>query len=84
MPLKTHACAADLDNASIRFTNVVLPREALLSRFAEIDDDGNYKLLKGGIRPFEMIGQRLFTGARPSPPHRQLCVRARHAGGGAH
>ena len=52
MPLKTHACAADLDNASIRFTNVVLPREALLSRFAEIDDDGNYKLLKGGIRPF--------------------------------
>jgi acyl-CoA oxidase len=37
--------ANDLDNASIHFDHVELPKSALLSRYGEIDDKGNYNLL---------------------------------------
>ena len=51
----------DLDNASISFDGAVLPKSALLSRFATIADDGTYKASTGAT-PMQMIGQRLFTG----------------------
>eukprot|EP01079_Euglenida_sp_SAG-EU17-18_P011918 gene11918-329_t len=51
----------DLDNAWIQFDGVELPRSALLSRYADIDDSGQY-VLKEKVRPFDMLGQRLFTG----------------------
>jgi len=52
----------DLDNAWIAFDDVRLPRSALLSRYAEVTADGEYRQTSSGIKPFEMIGQRLFTG----------------------
>lgn len=52
----------DLDNAWIAFDQVRLPRASLLNAHADVDDAGEYKLRTSGIRPFEMIGQRLFTG----------------------
>jgi len=52
----------DLDNAEISFDGVRLPRSALLSRYAEVDAAGAYTQTVEGIKPFEMIGQRLYTG----------------------
>jgi alkylation response protein AidB-like acyl-CoA dehydrogenase len=54
----------DLDNAWIHFDNVELPYSAMLNRFSEIDveGDGEYRLRVPGVRPFDMIAQRLFTG----------------------
>eukprot|EP01064_Diplonema_japonicum_P038954 TRINITY_DN9639_c1_g1_i1.p1 TRINITY_DN9639_c1_g1~~TRINITY_DN9639_c1_g1_i1.p1 ORF type:complete len:479 (+),score=144.77 TRINITY_DN9639_c1_g1_i1:45-1481(+) len=51
----------DLDNAWIGFDGVKVPREALLNRYADIED-GEYVLKIKGIPVFHMIGQRLFTG----------------------
>ena len=51
-----------MDNAEIAFDNVVVPKSALLSRFADIDDDGFYLQKVQGLPVFHMIGQRLFTG----------------------
>jgi acyl-CoA oxidase len=58
----TKTVGNDLDNAWIHFDHVELPKSAMLNRFADIDDDGNYALQVPGIRPFDMIGQRLFSG----------------------
>eukprot|EP00750_Incisomonas_marina_P001288 INCI1108.6.p1 GENE.INCI1108.6~~INCI1108.6.p1 ORF type:complete len:510 (-),score=80.46 INCI1108.6:178-1707(-) len=60
----TKSVGNDLDNAWIKFNQVELPYSALLNRFAEIDvkGDGSYKLRVPGVRPFDMIGQRLFSG----------------------
>ena len=52
----------DLDNASIAFDNVSIPKSSLLSRFADIDESGNYVQKIEGLPVFHMIGQRLFTG----------------------
>jgi len=52
----------DLDNAWIAYDNVKLPRSALLSRYAEVSPSGDYEQKVAGIKPFEMIGQRLYTG----------------------
>ena len=53
----------DLDNAAIQYDNAEFPRDALLNRFAQIDDDGNYvKADDAAPHPFTMIGQRLFSG----------------------
>jgi len=53
----------DLDNAWLKFENVEMPRDALLNRYADIDEKtGEYGTKVKGIRPFDMIGQRLFTG----------------------
>ena len=52
----------DLDNAWIHFDQVELPQSAMLNRFADINENGEYVLNVPGIRPFDMIGQRLFTG----------------------
>jgi acyl-CoA oxidase len=52
----------DLDNAWIHFDNVELPQNAMLNRFADINDNGEYVLNVPGIRPFDMIGQRLYSG----------------------
>lgn len=51
----------DLDNAWISFDNVRLPATALLSRYGEIKDN-EYVIKTKGVRPFDMIGQRLYTG----------------------
>eukprot|EP01128_Nolandella_sp_AFSM9_P005124 TRINITY_DN2432_c0_g2_i1.p1 TRINITY_DN2432_c0_g2~~TRINITY_DN2432_c0_g2_i1.p1 ORF type:complete len:491 (-),score=115.74 TRINITY_DN2432_c0_g2_i1:96-1496(-) len=50
----------DLDNAWIKFTNVVVPKSTLLNRYCDVDGDRYVK--KGSVRPFEVIGQRLFSG----------------------
>jgi acyl-CoA oxidase len=52
----------DLDNAWIAFDSVRLPRSALLNAHADVDAAGEYALKSSGIAPFEMIGQRLYTG----------------------
>jgi alkylation response protein AidB-like acyl-CoA dehydrogenase len=52
----------DLDNAWISFDRVQLPRSALLSRYAQVSPSGEYQQTQKGIKPFEMIGQRLYTG----------------------
>lgn len=52
----------DLDNASIAFDNVKIPKSALLSRFADINEDNTYVQKIEGLPVFHMIGQRLFTG----------------------
>jgi len=60
MGLKT--VGNDLDNAWIAFDRVKLPRSAMLSRYANVSEDGKYELTNATIKPFEMIGQRLYTG----------------------
>jgi len=52
----------DLDNAWISFDDVELPRSALLSRYAHVSAEGQYRQTSEGIKPFSMIGQRLYTG----------------------
>jgi acyl-CoA oxidase len=52
----------DLDNAWIRFDHARVPRSALLNRYADVDAGGTYAVKDASIAPFEMIGQRLFTG----------------------
>jgi len=51
----------DLDNAWVQFTNVWLPKSALLNKYCTIENDQYVQKVKG-IRPFDMIGQRLFSG----------------------
>lgn len=52
----------DLDNARIEFRNVAVSHKALLTKFCEFNpDSGEYSVTKG-VKPFTMIGQRLFTG----------------------
>jgi len=51
----------DLDNAWIAFDQVRLPKSALLSKHADVVN-GDYQLLTPGVRPFDLIGQRLYTG----------------------
>ena len=51
----------DLDNAWIQFSNLRLPKDALLSRYADIVD-GKYIQKEKNMPVFHMIGQRLFTG----------------------
>jgi acyl-CoA oxidase len=51
----------DLDNAWIAFDHVRLPKAALLSKHADVVN-GQYELLTAGVRPFDLIGQRLYTG----------------------
>lgn len=55
----------DLDNAWISFDQVQLPLSAMLSKHAEVlpnNGGAEYILKSEGIRPFDMIGQRLYTG----------------------
>lgn len=51
----------DLDNAWIHFRNVIIPKDSLLNRFADIFDDKYIRKIKG-LNSVQMIGQRLFTG----------------------
>ncbi len=52
----------DLDNAWIGFNGVRVPRSALLDAHCDVTADGTYARTTEGILPFEMIGQRLYTG----------------------
>lgn len=54
-----------LDNAYISFDQFVIPRESLLSRFSNIDEDtGEYSLTlpKGNKRMLDLLISRLLTG----------------------
>jgi len=51
----------DLDNAWIHFDNVILPKNSLLNRFADIVDN-KYVNKVNNISPIQIFGQRLFTG----------------------
>ena len=51
----------DLDNAWIAFDNVVVPKAALLNRYADVEGE-EYVQKVEGVPVFHMIGQRLFTG----------------------
>jgi acyl-CoA oxidase len=51
----------DLDNAWISFSNVVIPKRAMLNRYADVNGD-TYIQKIDGIPAFYMIGQRLFSG----------------------
>jgi acyl-CoA oxidase len=59
MGIKT--TANDLDNAWIRFNNVLLPKEALLNRYCKIENDKYVQTTNERMR-IEVIGQRLLTG----------------------
>jgi acyl-CoA oxidase len=50
----------DLDNAAINFDHVVVAKSCLLSRFAQVNDKGEY-VAQEKMR-IEVIGQRLLTG----------------------
>ena len=50
----------DLDNAWLQFTDVTLPKDALLNRYADVVDDQYVQTTD--VKPFAMIGQRLYTG----------------------
>ena len=53
----------DLDNAWIRFDDVAVPHDALLSKYGGVDrKTGEYVAKKEGVRTMDMIGQRLYTG----------------------
>lgn len=57
--------ANDLDNASVKFTNFHVPKSALLDRYCGIEGSSYIKKSPDAgvtIAPFEVIGQRLFTG----------------------
>ena len=58
----TKTVANDLDNARVWFDHVQLPRDALLNKFCEIDDNGNYRVVGDEKMRIEVIGQRLLTG----------------------
>mmetsp|Transcript_34836 Transcript_34836/g.55959 ORF Transcript_34836/g.55959 Transcript_34836/m.55959 type:complete len:464 (-) Transcript_34836:30-1421(-) len=51
----------DLDNAWISFSNVWLPKTALLNRYGDMENN-KYVQKQAGIRTMDMIGQRLYTG----------------------
>lgn len=51
----------DLDNAAVFFDQVRLPKSSLLSRYADITEEG-YTQTEVDRPVFHMIGQRLFTG----------------------
>lgn len=51
----------DLDNAWITFENVRIPKKSMLSKYAEIIDN-EYVVKQKGVRPFDMVGQRLYSG----------------------
>lgn len=51
----------DLDNAWIKFTNVWLPKGALLNKYCDVVNN-KYVERVPGVKAMAMIGQRLFTG----------------------
>lgn len=51
----------DLDNARIKFDNILIPKSALLNRFADIKNDEYFQPTEQKMR-LEVIGQRLLTG----------------------
>merc|ERR1712166_282789 len=52
----------DLDNAWIQFDNIELPKNAMLNRYCDISADNTYLQKVKGIKSFDMIGQRLYSG----------------------
>lgn len=53
-----------LDNAYIQFNQFEVPRDALLSRFSSVEEDGSYKLNlpPGTKRMLDLLISRLLTG----------------------
>ncbi|GMH82626.1 hypothetical protein TrVE_jg5097 [Triparma verrucosa] len=57
----TKTVANDLDNARVWFDQVKLPKDALLNKFADIENDEYVQTTDERMR-IEVIGQRLLTG----------------------
>jgi len=74
----TKTVANDLDNARVWFDNVKLPREALLNRFADVSDSGDYVQVGEERMRIEVIGQRLLTGRQAIAEAAVLCARVLH------
>lgn len=53
--------ANDLDNASIKFNNVFLNKDALLNKHCDVIDN-EYVRKNDIVNPIDRIGQRLYTG----------------------
>jgi len=53
--------ANDLDNAWVKFNNLYLPKESMLRRFCDIQNDKYIQTTKEPMR-LEVLGQRLLTG----------------------
>jgi acyl-CoA oxidase len=56
-----HQVANDLDNARVWFEHVKLPKDALLNKFADIENNEYVQTTDEKMR-IEVIGQRLLTG----------------------
>mmetsp|Transcript_20256 Transcript_20256/g.30905 ORF Transcript_20256/g.30905 Transcript_20256/m.30905 type:complete len:552 (-) Transcript_20256:256-1911(-) len=52
----------DLDNAWIRFNDARFPTSCLLSRYCNLDLTTGVYTRDPDVHPFDLIGQRLFTG----------------------
>ena len=57
----------DLDNAWIAFDNVMLTKDRLLNKYADVIDDKYVQTTDEKMR-IEIIGQRLLSGAGLFPP----------------
>jgi len=51
----------DLDNARISFSNVWIPKSALMDKYSGIEN-GEFVQRRAGTSNMDMIGQRLYTG----------------------
>ena len=66
---KALAGYAQTDNGFARFDRVRIPKENMLSRFAQVTDEGKYlkpphaKLSYGGVSKVQDISTRCFTDA---------------------
>ena len=76
MGIKT--IANDLDNARVWFDQVRLPKNALLNKFCEIDDNNQYKQVGDEKMRIEVIGQRLLTGRQCIAEAALLSARVLH------
>lgn len=60
MPMKS--VGRDLDNARLTFDRALLERDALLDAHAHVTATGKYVTTRPGVRPLEIMAQRLHTG----------------------
>lgn len=74
----TKTIANDLDNARVWFDQVKLPKDAILNKFADIDDNNNYVQTTDEKMRIEVIGQRLLTGRMAIAEAALLSARVLH------
>lgn len=74
----TKTVANDLDNARVWFDKVRLPKDAILNKFADVSDTGEYVQVTGERMRIEVIGQRLLTGRLAIAEAALVCARVLH------